>query len=112
MLRLCPEHKKALVPQETKYDTRYACPYPTCTVVCWDGPTSTPADYETRQARMKAHNSFDKLWRSGMFTRRNAYKKLADFLGRKVKNTHIGQLDRETALKVQDFARSILGDLS
>ncbi|KKL86831.1 hypothetical protein LCGC14_1940770 [marine sediment metagenome] len=107
-LKLCPKHKIALVPNETKYGTRFHCRQDGCTVVCWDGSTSTPADYETRQARMLAHAAFDQLWRSGLFTRKTAYKKLSVYLGLKPKDTHIGLFDAETACKAKEFARGLL----
>ena len=105
---ICPTHKCNLVPNKTKYGVRYGCPEQLCTVACWDGSTSTPADYDTRQARIEAHDFFDHLWKSGIFTRSEAYKRLAKFLRVKTKDTHIGQFDKVTALKVRDFAENIL----
>ena len=105
---ICPNHKSKLIPQKTKYGIRYNCPEQGCTVACWDGSTSSPADYETRQARIEAHDFFDYLWKHGLFKRKEIYKKLADFLGLKGKDTHIGQFDKETALKVRGFAENII----
>lgn len=105
---ICPEHVADLVRKETQYGGRYSCPVEGCTVVCWDGSTSTPADYETRQARMKAHDSFDRLWKSGMFNRKEAYRELARYLRIKKEDAHIGQFDKTTALKVCDFVKNIL----
>ena len=105
---ICPKHKCELVPQKTKYGTRYNCPELACTVVCWDGSTSTPADYNTRQARIEAHDAFDRLWRSGMFKRKEAYHKLAKHLKMKTEDVHIGHFDKDTALEVGEFAKMIL----
>lgn len=105
---ICPKHGYGLVPQNTQYGIRYACPATYCTVVCWDGSTSTPADYDTRQARLEAHNAFDQLWKSGTFKRKEAYRQLAKYLGIAIRNTHIGRFDKDTALKVCDFAENIL----
>ncbi len=43
---ICPEHNCVLVPNKTKYGTRWSCPVDRCTVVCWGGKTSTPANQE------------------------------------------------------------------
>ncbi len=105
---ICPEHKCRLLANDTRYGTRYACPRGNCTVVCWAGSTSTPADEHTRFARTMAHNAFDELWKCQHFTRSQAYKKLAKFLGLKIKDTHIGHFDMETAIKVQRFAKELV----
>ncbi len=104
---ICPVHKSNLVPQKTKYGVRFGCTEQGCTVVCWDGSTSTPANLETRQARKQAHDIFDLLWKKGRFARKKLYKKLADYLGTDIDHTHIGQFDKETALKVVAFAKGL-----
>ncbi len=67
-IKICPEHNCLLESHKTQFGVRFQCPMAGCTVACWDGSTSTPADYETRQARIAAHDPFDYLWKSGMFT--------------------------------------------
>lgn len=104
--RICPKHQKKLVACSTKWGTRYNCPTDGCTVVLWNGSTSTPADYQTRQARIQAHNSFDELWRSGVFTRREAYKKLEVFLGLSRKETHIGHFNIKQCQRTLDFCNA------
>ena len=107
-IKICPVHNCSLEPHKTKFGVRFQCPMTGCTVACWDGSTSTPADYETRQARMLAHAAFDGLWKSGLFTRKEAYKKLSAYLGIKPKGTHIGLFDLEMANKAKEFARGLL----
>lgn len=87
----CSIHpKEELVSQQTKYGVRYACPILNCTVVCWDNSTSTPADYETRKARMLTHKVFDEVWKSGIMTRKEAYRRLAKYLELPKRQAHIG----------------------
>lgn len=63
------------------------------------------ANKPTRQARAKAHVSFDKLWHTGVIdNRRAAYEKLAEFLGVGMDEAHIGHLDEDTALSVAKWA--------
>lgn len=99
---------KKLIPTKTKFGVRYGCPVGGCTVVAWNGATSTPADYGTRQARIQAHDKFDKLWKMGIFTRHEAYKKLAQFLKLPIKTVHIGHFDKQQCYQVIDFCNGIL----
>ena len=104
----CSRHSaRELLPQKTQYGVRYYCPVPDCTVICWDGSTSTPADFQTRQARIKAHDAFDNIWKSGQLSQKKAYSKLANFLGVPIKKTHIGYFDYEQCLIVIEFAKKI-----
>ena len=105
----CSIHSaRYLVLQNTRWGRRYSCPVGGCTVVSWNG--NSPADYSTRQARMKAHDLFDKLWKSGMFDRKGAYKELAHFLGISVEKTHIANFDQSQCQATIHFANMILED--
>jgi len=57
----CPIHKTVMERTKTRYGYRYDCMEQECTMMCWGGETSTPADQETRDARIKAHALFDAL---------------------------------------------------
>jgi len=72
---ICPEHKISLNYTDTQYGKRYYCP--DCDVVLWEGSTSTPANYETRQLRIKRHALFDKRWKT---KKNNATKHNLNFL--------------------------------
>lgn len=103
----CTKHSSTeLIPQKTKYGIRYSCPWDGCTVVLWNGSTSTPADYETRQARIEAHSWFDALWQSGSYTRKGAYKALAKYLRMSTRKTHIGHFDLVQCQHTIDFCRA------
>lgn len=100
---------RELEPTKTKYGIRWSCPVGGCTVVLWDGSTSTPADYATRQARIEAHDHFDRLWQSGVFSRKKAYKKLAEYLDLSKKKTHIGCFSLEQCQRTIDFCKALTG---
>ena len=103
----CITHSsKNLVPHNTKYGIRFTCPVGGCTVFSWNG--NPPADYSTRQARIKAHEALDHLWKSGMLKRSNAYRKLARFLD--IKEAHIANFDKEQCDKVIKFGNDIWRD--
>ena len=94
---LCPNHKTAMGKDKTKYGWRWQCQAPNCTVACWDGGTSTPADCETREARHRCHLAFDPLWKNkSKFKNRNqAYSWLQRVMGLNRAEAHIGMFDLE-----------------
>lgn len=82
------------------YGFIYLCDrYPRCDarVGCHSGsdkPLGTLADRELRQWRSLAHRQFDPLWKSGIFTSRNAaYKWLARAMGLPPALTHVAMFD-------------------
>lgn len=117
-MKFCPTHNRPLVPSTTKYGKRWSCTSPGCTVACWDGSTSTPADAETRAARIRFHAMFDPLWKNGdMFAspdgggkqrRRNAaYAWLASVLGIRRADAHGGMFTREQCLRACEHIEAI-----
>ena len=98
----CPEHAVPLHLTNTRYGVRGACPVDGCTVVGWDGPTSTPADAVTRTLRREAHDSFDPLWKN-VRERSALYAELAAFLCLPVDYTHIGMFNAEQCRRVLLF---------
>ena len=104
----CSIHSaKELVPTKTRWGLRYSCSVGGCTVVCWNGSTSTPADYATRQTRIRAHEAFDALWQSGTMKRKTAYKMLAKHLGLTRRQTHLGQLNITQCERVITFCNAL-----
>lgn len=73
----------------------YACShYPVCDayVSVFPGskvPMGTLANSALRKKRILAHQTFDQLWKSGIFTRNQAYQWIADKLGLSLQQTHI-----------------------
>jgi len=63
-------------------------------------PLGTMADKELRDERMKTHNLFDNLWKSGQMNRKKAYKLLNNYFGKEI---HIGQSDKEMCQKIRSF---------
>lgn len=105
MTKTCPTHDVALNKNHTRFGPLWTCPIPGCTVKCWDGHTSTPADDETRALRERLHALFDPLWRPGPSRRfkgprkggprSHAYRWLARKMGLIAGETHIGMFDAE-----------------
>lgn len=111
ILKICPDHNVSLFRRQTRYGGRWMCPVDGCTVACWDGSTSTPADQETRDARIEAHDAFDALWRDRHISRSEAYRRLAAFMNVGKHETHIGMFDKEQCEIVVEFSRSLLFEL-
>lgn len=104
---LCPEHGRKLVPQKTRWGMMLKCIQPGCTVVCWPGSTSTPANNETRAARTLAHSALDPIWESGVVSRTSLYKRLSEYMGIKRSKTHIGMFSYRQCMMVVDFCMRV-----
>ena len=76
----------------------YLCAPCSAWVGCHPGterPLGVPANAETRQARVNAHDVFDVIWKTGRMARREAYAWLAEQLGIPVEECHISWFGRE-----------------
>lgn len=81
----------------------WACMACDAYVGCHQGST-TPfgrlANAELRRAKQAAHVAFDALWKSGKFSRREAYQWLATQLGVTSEECHIGKFDLKQCKRV------------
>lgn len=78
----------------------YGCSgFPECRATCGahpDGtPSSSPADPETKQARIAAHDAFDRLWKHGRMSRPAAYRHMQKIMGMTKDEAHIGFFSKE-----------------
>lgn len=108
MIHTCPTHNLKMDHTSTRYGARYDCPVDDCTVMCWGGPTSRPADQETRDARILAHAALDPLWKNELRRRKArsfVYKALAEFMGLSPKETHIGMFTTSQCFAVVNFTK-------
>jgi hypothetical protein len=65
------------------------------------------ANKELRGAKMDAHNAFDALWRKyKKFSRKDAYKWLAESLGISRSDCHIGMFDVATCRRVVEVVKA------
>lgn len=117
----CPECGARMQLLKTRFGFMYGCTrYPNCD--CTHGahpdgaPLGTPANKETKQARIAAHAAFDELWKGCMseypkagkrnaseitrMARRRCYAWLAERLGLDSEACHIGQFDIATCKRV------------
>lgn len=65
-----------------------------------DKPLGILANKKTREARIKAHAIFDKLWQSGVMTRKEAYVWLSGMLGIPYQRCHISCFGKGLCKKV------------
>jgi hypothetical protein len=70
-----------------------------------DVPLGRLANAELRKLKSLAHAAFDPKWRFGGFTRKEAYGILADRLGIKRKDCHIGMFDEKTCREVIEISQ-------
>ena len=71
-----------------------------------DVPLGYMADQPTRRARMRAHQAFDPLWKgNNLITRREAYKRLADYMGLPERECHISMFNEYQCTDVIRFVK-------
>ena len=71
-------------------------------------PLGALANYETREARKKAHAAFDPIWRElKMCSRKRAYKRLSKAMGLPEEKTHIGMFTAGQCEKVVEFSKEL-----
>ena len=58
-----------------------------------DEPMGTLANGQLRNMRIQAHHSFDRIWKSGIMSRKDAYRWLTTTLGMGVPRAHIGSFN-------------------
>jgi hypothetical protein len=71
-------------------------------------PLGKMADRATRQLRTKAHDEFDKLWRSGLMSRAKAYNWLAASLEIDPSQCHISWLSKDQLKDVATLSADYL----
>lgn len=71
-------------------------------------PLGKPGTPEVKAARIRAHDAFDKLWNEGDMRRDGAYAWLAQTMGLKSEQAHIGVFDVEQCTKVVELATAKL----
>lgn len=103
----CPECGGQMLLRVTKGKNRrfYSCErFPDCrgSHGCHpDGkPLGVPADQETKELRIRAHEVFDRLWKLEGKSRAKAYTWLSIALGIKRVNCHIGSFDKAMCNRV------------
>lgn len=97
----CPDCQAPLVLRPSKYGLFYGCStYPKCRAAHGahpnGAPLGIPATKEVKEARIRAHAEFDKLWNTGTMKRKEAYKWMQMALGLSKEQAHIGSFDLAT----------------
>ena len=86
--------------------TFYLCSPCDAYVGCHPGtthPLGRLANAKLRAAKMRAHANFDPLWRSGKLHRSVAYARLADKMGIRREEAHIGMFDEKQCQRVVEL---------
>jgi hypothetical protein len=66
------------------------------------------ANKELREAKKKAHLSFDQIWKNKIKSRSGSYAWLSEQLGIPAQETHIGMFDVETCKRVVALSRNLI----
>ena len=75
-------------------------------------PLGRLANKKLREAKINAHDKFDRLWKGKLVTRSQAYKMLSEFLQIPPDYTHIGMFKLSTLKKVESWSIDKYKELS
>lgn len=95
-----------------KWGKMWVCSnYPKCNayVGCHKGttiPLGRLANERLRTLKMEAHKQFDPIWKSGLLSRKEAYKWLATMLNIPIDECHIGMFDIKMCQRVIHLCRN------
>jgi len=93
----CPECGEPMVLRDSKFGLFYGCTaFPRCKASHGahkktGEPLGTPADGPTKKARIRAHDSFDQLWKGKHMDRGEAYEWMQEAMGLSADEAHIGK---------------------
>lgn len=96
-------------------DNFYLCEPCEAYVGCHKGttnPLGIVAKKDLRLLKLKCHYWFDKLYKEKFMKRKQAYKLLANHLGKESKDTHIGMFLHDDVVKTTEFALYLLRNRS
>ena len=102
----CPECDGPLVLRDSKFGPFYGCTnYPACNAAHGahkktGKPLGIPANKETKQLRMRAHDLFDEFWKGGRMSRNQAYRWLQAYMEMTEGQAHIGRFTKDECLKL------------
>jgi len=102
----CPECGARMVLRNSRFGLFFGCTkYPECRATHGAHqdlgvPLGVPADKETKQWRVKAHEAFDTLWKNGRMSRTKAYEWMRGAMGLSEEEAHIGMFDKETCVRL------------
>lgn len=104
----CPECGSDMTLRTSKYGLFYGCvTFPKCHASHGAHketglPLGTPADKETKQWRIKAHDAFDTLWKDGKMKRTAAYQWMRTAMKLRKSEAHIGMFDIDKCKQLID----------
>jgi len=76
-----------------------------------DIPLGRLANSRLRELKKEAHRQFDPIWKSGLMSRKEAYRWLADMLHISCEECHIGMFDVKQCQKVIHLCRKQTNDV-
>jgi hypothetical protein len=63
-------------------------------------PLGTMANASLRKMRIHIHSLIDPIWKSGIMSRKDLYKKLSDYMG---KEFHVGECNENDCKKIEAY---------
>lgn len=111
----CPECGSAMLLRSSKFGLFYGCiEYPKCRAAHGahpDGtPLGTPADKETKMARIRAHEVFDAIWKRRHMSRSEAYAWMQRTMGLSDADAHIGKFTIDQCEELAELVGEYLAE--
>ena len=112
----CPECGKSMVLRISKYGFFYGCEmFPKCKATHGahrktGKPLGNPANKETKEWRIKAHDVFDKMWKNDEMNRKAAYRWMKKTLKITPEDAHIGKFDLDMCKRLIVEVNNFLSD--
>jgi hypothetical protein len=94
MTVICPTCGKEAKEVRTRYGLRHSC----CGLWSWGG--APLVDGATHEARKRAHEAIDPIWKSGEMSRDEVYRRLGGLMGMSREECHIKLMGVEEAERV------------
>lgn len=100
---ICPECQRPATFTVTRWGMRYDCR--DCGLRGYDGRVLV--DKGTRLMRQRAHECLDLLWRSGLASRSDVYRTLAELMGLTSEQCHIALMNKAQCANVVALSREM-----
>lgn len=71
-------------------------------------PMGELANGDLRHLRIRAHRTFDQIWKTGIMTRENAYRWMAEYFGLSARDAHIGKFSEYRCKELITKCESVL----
>lgn len=113
----CPDCESSMVLRTSKYGLFYGCvEFPKCKAAHGAHkktglPLGTAAGKKTKQARIRAHDAFDQLWKGKHMSRGDAYGWMQEQMSMTGDEAHIGKFNEDQCDELEVLVEDYLEEM-